>query len=129
MSRRRRQLALVLAVALVVAPGCRSTAELAYDSYSATSSAFTPNPVSMPAYFLGLAVGFVAALPLCLISWPLALLSYPEEDGGEFFISASLAPAIGLGSFVGTIVGAPFYPFGYPFVPDDEQAPAGPGPQ
>ena len=109
-----------------MAPGCRSTAEFAYDGYSATSSAFTPNPVAMPAFFLGLAVGFLAALPLCLFSWPLSLLSYPDEDGGEFFISASLAPAIGLGSVIGSVVAAPFYLFGYPFVPDDEQAPPGP---
>jgi hypothetical protein len=123
---RRRRLALILSLAIVLAPGCRSTAELVYGGYTCTSSAFTPNPVAMPAYFVGLVVGFIAGLPLCLLSWPASLLGYPREDGDEFFITSSLAPSVSLGSLVGTILAAPFYPFGYPFVPDEENAPPGP---
>ena len=124
--RSRRPLVYVVAAALVLAPGCRSLGQLAYDGYAGASSAFTPNPVSMPAYFTGLAIGFLAGLPLCLLSWPLTLVAYPREDGGEYFISSALTPAIGLGTLLGSVLATPFYPFGALCVPGDQEAPAGP---
>jgi hypothetical protein len=119
---------LTLSACLVLAPGCRGTASLVYDGYAWSNEVFTPNPVSMPAYFGGLALGFIAGLPLCLFTWPAAAIGYPEEDGREFYISAALAPAISLGTWVGTLLGAPFYLFGAPFVPDDQDPPPGPEP-
>lgn len=124
--RASRPLACLLAATVALAPGCRAAGQLAYDSYAVTSAVFTPNPVSMPAYFIGLGLGFIVGLPLCLFAWPLTLATYPHEDGDEFFISAALTPAIGLGALFGSIVATPFYPFGALWTPDDEEAPNGP---
>lgn len=125
--RARAAFGVALALALAVAPGgCRATGVAAADFFAWGSSAFAPNPVASVPFHGGLAIGFVAGLPLCLISWPLAALLYPEGDEGEFYRSAALAPSLFLGTFVGTVLAAPLSPLGLPFVPDEPPPPPGP---
>ncbi len=124
--RRGRLCGVILAVVVAIAPvGCRTLGRIASDGYSWSSATFTPNPTATVSYHAGLVVGFIAALPLCLISWPLATWLYPEEEK-EFYLSAILFPSLLTGTVVGSIVGAVFYPFGWPFVPDEPEPPPGP---
>ena len=120
MRRRPVRLALALALGLACA-SCHSSARFANNSYTWTSATFSPNPVASIPYYVGLVSGFVAGLPLCVLSWPLSLVLYP--DHGEFMISASLGPSMVTGAFVGTVLGAPFYPFGIPWLPDEHPVP------
>ena len=93
--------------------------QLGWDGYAWTNEAFAPNPVAEIPFFAGVVLGAIAALPLCIISGPLALIAYPNEDGDEFLISSALLPSLTVGTFVGTLLATPFYPFGIPFLPDD----------
>ena len=100
-------------------PGCHSMGSLGYDSYAWGNQTFAPNPVAEIPFFTGMVLGIIAGLPLCILSAPMALIGYPSEDGDEFFISSALFPSVTLGSLVGTVLAAPFYPFGIPLLPDD----------
>ena len=122
---RRRALALTLAVVLALG-GCRASGQLAADYYAWSAGTFVGNPASVVPFFGGLAVGFVVGLPLCLISWPLTALFYPPEDEDEYYVSSALFPAVLIGTSVGTVLGAVFYPFGHPFMPDDPAAASSP---
>ena len=117
----------MLAVVLGLGPGCRALGVAGADSYAWSNRVFTENPVSVIPFFTGLVLGAVAGLPLAVISGPLALLGYPREDRDEYFLSSAFLPSLGLGTFLGTILAAPFYPFGLPFLPDDPVVVPGPG--
>ncbi|RMG13886.1 MAG: hypothetical protein D6731_11280 [Planctomycetota bacterium] len=105
-------------------PGCRGVGVLANHAYSATTAFFLPNPIAQIPYMAGFALGYAAALPFTLVAWPLSALLYPQEDGGEFYLSAATAPSILLGAGVGALVALPFVPPGMPFVPPGPAEPA-----
>jgi len=126
-TRRRGRLAVhLLLAAAVTASGCRSTGVQVADFLAWGSRSFAPNPVATGPFHAGMAVGFVVALPLCLISWPLAALLYPDEDEDEYFLSSALAPSLLVGTLVGTLAAAPVAPLGFPFLPDEPPPPDGP---
>lgn len=114
---RRRRVPLFVCLLLVLS-GCRATGRLSDAAYSWGAATFAPNPISVLPFFGGLGIGFVAALPLCLISWPLSLILYPADEE-EFFLSAALSPSVLLGSLTGTALAAPLYPLGLPFEPEE----------
>jgi hypothetical protein len=116
----------VAALALVVglAPGCRTVARGAGGFYDVAADVFAPNPATIWPFFGGLGLGFVAGLPLCLLTWPCALVAAHEDD----LALASLAPAVALGTFVGGLLAAPLWPFGVAFEPDEPAPLPGPGP-
>ena len=66
-------------------------------------------------------------LPLAIISGPLTLVTYPSEDRDEYFYSSAFLPSLGLGTFLGTVLSAPFYPFGIPCMADEPVVERGPG--
>ncbi|MEZ6188468.1 MAG: hypothetical protein R3F62_26135 [Planctomycetota bacterium] len=111
--------ACVLALWLALSSGCQGAGQWSSDLYVGSSSAFTPNPASVVPYFVGLGTGFVLGLPLCLVSLPLALWSHGGEDDERFFGLTAISPSLTLGSLTGSALGAPFYPLGWPFVPDE----------
>lgn len=112
-------MALLLVLTLALGPGCRSLGQLGWDGYSWSNEAFAPNPVAEVPFFAGVVLGVIVGLPLCILSGPLAVFAYPREDGDEFFLSAALLPSLTLGTFFGTALATPFYPFGIPFLPED----------
>lgn len=127
MTRRKgRPIALLIALVLALAPGCRALGEAGADGYSWGNRVFTSNPISVVPFFTGLVLGAVAGLPLALFSAPLTLVAYPSEDREEYFYSAAFISSLGLGTFLGTVLAAPFYPFGLPFLPDDPVVVPGP---
>jgi hypothetical protein len=113
---------LLLVGCLSLGPGCRGLGVATSDAYGWGNRTFAPNPVAQVPYAVGFGLGFVAGLPLCLLSWPLTVLFYPDEDGGEFSLSASTAPSQLLGTGLGTLLGVPFYPLGIPWLPPDPEA-------
>lgn len=123
---RTRTAALLVAGAVVAGPGCRATGETVDGLFTGASAAFTPNPVSVWAFYGGLGLGFLAGAPLLLVSWPLAAVGGDPDD--PFHGDAVLAPALGLGVAAGALLGAPLYPFGWPWVPDEPPPPPGPEP-
>lgn len=113
-----RAVGLLLVAASLTLSGCRAVGHFANDAYTWGSRTMVPNPVAVGPFFAGLGVGFVAGLPLCLLSWPLSLLLYPAGED-EFSLSAALAPSMILGTLTGTGLAAPLYPIGLPFVPQE----------
>ena len=113
-----RTVGLLLVAASLTLSGCRGVGHFASDTYTWGSRTMVPNPVSVGPFFAGLGVGFVAGLPLCLISWPLTLLFYPGGED-EFSLSAALAPSMILGTLTGATLAAPLYPIGLPLVPQE----------
>jgi hypothetical protein len=95
--------------------GCTSVGRGARRGYEWSGETFVENPVSLGPYFLGLGVGALVAAPLCLISWPLTELSYPESGSEDDRGFAAAAPSAWLATGLGTMLGAVFYPLGLPF--------------
>lgn len=86
---------------------------------------FTPNPAAIVPFYAGFGLGFLVGAPLLLISWPLSALAGPRDDG-SFGVAARVAPALLLGTAVGDLLAAPFWPFGLPFEPDGVRPTGGP---
>jgi hypothetical protein len=89
------------------------------------SATFAANPVSVGFYYAGLGLGFVAASPLILLAWPLAALTYPDTEEA-FYAYAITAPGHYVGVVLATAMATPFYPFGWPWMPDEPEPPPGP---
>lgn len=117
--RASRRGALALGCWLVVASGCQGAGQWSSDLYVGSSAVFTSNPASVVTYFTGLGLGFAAGLPLCLISWPLALWSHGGVDDERYFGLSAISPALTLGSLTGSVLSLPTYPLGWPFTPDE----------
>lgn len=123
-----RRAALALASLLALAPGCRALGQGAQLYYEASAGVFTPNPAAIVPFYAGFGLGFLVGAPLLLVSWPLAALAGPRDDG-SYGVASRLAPALAVGATVGDLLAAPFWPFGLPFEPDEVQAtPAAPAP-
>lgn len=110
-----------LVVGLVVTPGCRALGGGAQTLYEGSAGAFTPNPAAIVPFYAGFGLGFLAGAPLLLLSWPLAALAGPRDDG-RYGVAARLAPALALGALTGDVLAAPFWPFGLPFEPEPARA-------
>lgn len=108
-------------MALALAPGCRALGSGAQGFYEGSAGVFTPNPASIVPFYAGFGLGFVVGAPLVLLSWPLAALAGPRDDG-SFGLASRLAPALFFGAAVGDLLAAPFWPFGLPFEPDAPRA-------
>lgn len=89
--------------------------------YEGSAGVFTPNPAAILPFYAGFGLGFLASAPLLLLSWPLAALAGPRDDGA-YGVASRLAPALLVGSAVGDLLAAPFWPLGLPFEPDAARA-------
>lgn len=114
---RRQATGAALCLWLLLAPGCRAVGRGAQVFYEASATLFTPNPAAVVPFYAGFGLGFLAGAPLVLVSWPLAALTGPRDDGA-YGLAARLAPALAVGATVGDLLAAPFWPFGLPFEPE-----------
>lgn len=124
MARPGRLLGLALVVVVGLGPGCRAVARGVGGLYDGAADVFAPNPATIWPFFGGLGLGFVAGLPLCLLTWPCAALAAHEDD----VPLVALAPAVALGTFVGALLAAPLWPLGAGLEPDEPVPLPGPEP-
>lgn len=120
MRRRRRAAWLAGLMVLTNLTGCVALGDAGRGTYDLGGEVFPPNPAAIVPYFVGLGLGAIASSPLLLLTWPGALLFYPEDGEKDGKIWSSIYPATFLGTTVGALLSLPFYPFGLPFTPEDD---------
>ncbi|MEZ0228518.1 MAG: hypothetical protein ACAI25_07815 [Planctomycetota bacterium] len=113
-NRRPARLAVVALTLSLGLSACRATGTAADGYFEWGGRTFTTNPVSCVPYYLGFVPFFIAGIPLDLITWIMTGIGW-SNGSGPIYNASCMSPSIFLGVTGGTILAAPFFPFGLPW--------------